>query len=522
MPEALQVLQEVTRRFEEAAERTRPVPEATPPGLPRRLSVGMAVYDDFDGVFFTVEAIRLYHPELVDEVELIVVDNHPEGPAAEQLKRLEHKLPGYRYVPFRGYRGTAVRDLVFREAASELVACVDSHVLFLPGALAALVSHLDEHPDDLVHGPVHREDGSIFATHFEPRWSEGMYGAWARDERAADPGHPPFEIELSGLGVFACRRDRWPGFHPHFRGFGGEEGYLHDKFRRKGGRVVCHPAAGYVHRFARPSGLPYVNTWSDRIRNYMLGWSELGLDTSPIEHHFRAFLGTEVAIPLLGAAADEVANPLSFFDAILCLQVDERADDWPEVWQRFDALGMGRVVERFAAITTPDNHHAGCARSHRAMVAEAKRRGLRNVLVIEEDAIFRDDTLEVVSRALAELDGRDWDLLYLGGLHRMPAKHPPTPVAGCAVLEKPGFVTTSHAVAYNASAFDRILDEIPEGPEALDTWLTTFRAIDHYLPKRILDGAFTAFVMNPRVVAQPWMLGNDDAELEHAARFTIG
>jgi hypothetical protein len=37
------------------------------------LTIGMATYDDFDGVYFTVQALRLYHD--LRDTELVVVDN---------------------------------------------------------------------------------------------------------------------------------------------------------------------------------------------------------------------------------------------------------------------------------------------------------------------------------------------------------------------------------------------------------------------------------------------------------------
>ena len=46
---------------------------------PRRLTIGMATYDDYDGVYFTVQAIPLYHPEVTLDTEILVIDNHPEG-----------------------------------------------------------------------------------------------------------------------------------------------------------------------------------------------------------------------------------------------------------------------------------------------------------------------------------------------------------------------------------------------------------------------------------------------------------
>src|SRR5580704_13856031 len=64
------------------------------------LTIGMATYDDYDGVYFTTQAIRLYHPEVTADTEILVIDNHPDGPCAAELKALENWIEGYRYVPW--------------------------------------------------------------------------------------------------------------------------------------------------------------------------------------------------------------------------------------------------------------------------------------------------------------------------------------------------------------------------------------------------------------------------------------
>ena len=107
----------------------------------KSLTIGMATYDDYDGVYFSVMAIRLFHPEVTDETEIVVVDNHPDGPCAADLKALENWVSGYRYVPFNRLRGTAVRDMVFREAAADFVLCMDCHVMFAAGALRQLIDY---------------------------------------------------------------------------------------------------------------------------------------------------------------------------------------------------------------------------------------------------------------------------------------------------------------------------------------------------------------------------------------------
>src|SRR3954447_16084042 len=97
------------------------------------LTIGMATYDDFDGVYFTLQALRLYH-DLAD-TELLVVDNY----GCEDTRRLVESWLGARYVRATDVVGTAApRDLVFREATGDAVLCCDSHVLFQPGAIARL------------------------------------------------------------------------------------------------------------------------------------------------------------------------------------------------------------------------------------------------------------------------------------------------------------------------------------------------------------------------------------------------
>ncbi len=123
------------------------VPEATPPGPTRFLTIGMATYDDYDGVYFSAQAIRLFHPEITARSEILVLDNNPSGPCAGALKKLETYISGYRYIPYGSSHGTSVRDCLFREANSTFVLSMDCHVLFAPGSLARLVSFLERRSD---------------------------------------------------------------------------------------------------------------------------------------------------------------------------------------------------------------------------------------------------------------------------------------------------------------------------------------------------------------------------------------
>src|SRR5919206_2761643 len=131
------------------------------------LTIGMATYDDFDGVYFTLQALRLYQD--LEDTELLVVDNF----ACEDTQAfVEHWAKG-RYMRATDVVGTAApRDLVFREAHGEAVLCCDSHVLFAPGAIARLKTFYRDHPDctDLLQGPLIYDDLETISTHFDPVW----------------------------------------------------------------------------------------------------------------------------------------------------------------------------------------------------------------------------------------------------------------------------------------------------------------------------------------------------------------
>ncbi|MDQ3285884.1 MAG: glycosyltransferase [Actinomycetota bacterium] len=264
------------------------------------LTIGMATYNDFNGVYFTLQALRLYQD--LRDTELLVVDNYG-CPATKQL--VEGWVHGARYVLATEVRGTAApRDLVFREARGEAVLCCDSHVLIAPGAIGRLKEYYREHPDcpDLLQGPLVYDDLETISTHFEPVWRAEMWGIWETDPRGQDPEGEPFEIPMQGLGVFSCRKGAWPGFNPMFRGFGGEEGYIHEKFRRAGGRCLCLPWLRWTHRFGRPAGIEYSLTVEEKLRNYLIGHAELGWDLTPVLAHFSEILPEDHVVAVAAEA----------------------------------------------------------------------------------------------------------------------------------------------------------------------------------------------------------------------------
>lgn len=218
------------------------------------LTVGMACYRNFDETWFTVQILRHMHGWRFD---VVVVDNAPERCRRTEAATLS---AGGRYYHRPDLNGTSrPRDAVFQFSRTEWTMCVDSHVILGANTITRLTADLAARPGspDILTGPMVNDDWRGLSTHWRPAAPPGLWGEWDgkpdarwalakaqtdnpidRDAgiRALD-AHPPFEIPSQGLGLFLMRTAAWPGFNRRFRGFGGEEGYIHEKVRRRGGKA---------------------------------------------------------------------------------------------------------------------------------------------------------------------------------------------------------------------------------------------------------------------------------------------
>jgi len=252
------------------------------------LTIGMATFDDFHGVYFSIQALRMYHPEIMNETEILIIDNNPTGPHGKECRSLSNHSPNIKYYAEPSPVSTAIRNKIFERAEGDFVVSMDCHILFEPGSLKKLLDYYkaNDKTNDLYQGPLVYDNLNNISTHFEPVWRAQMYGVWQTDKRGIDKNGEKFEIPMQGLGIFSCRKEAWLGFNTMFRGFGGEEGYIHEKFRQNGKKCWCLPFLRWVHRFGRPDGVKYPLTIDNKLRNYFIGHHELGLDVAPVINHF--------------------------------------------------------------------------------------------------------------------------------------------------------------------------------------------------------------------------------------------
>jgi hypothetical protein len=246
------------------------------------LTIGMATYDDFDGVFFSIQALRMYHDICnTDAVEFVVLDTNPTGEHGKAVNNYMKSLGKKgRYIPKESGEISSFNKYEIADYASgKYVLIIDCHVLLQQEAIENLLKyyHQNKNCNNLVQGPLLYDDLNNISTHFKPEWRGDMYGTWATNIEDYKKGQP-FEIPMNGMGLCSFERKNWPGISKHFKGFGGEEGYIAEKFRQNGGKNICLPQLGWNHRFGRPSGVKYRLTLEDRIWNYFVGWLEIKQD----------------------------------------------------------------------------------------------------------------------------------------------------------------------------------------------------------------------------------------------------
>lgn len=271
------------------------------------LTIGMATYDDFDGVYFTLQALKAYQD--LEDVELVVVDTKKES--CKDTANTCNAI-GAKYFHKPDKVGTsASRNYVFEVANGKFVLCIDCHVLLVKDAVKKLKEYIYKNINskDLIQGPLLYDDQKNISTHFKPEWRGQMYGTWETDKRYLT--QEEFEIPMQGLGLFCMRKDAWPKFNSHFRGFGGEEGYIQEKTRQNGGKNICLSWLKWIHRFARPKGVPYPLDLKDRIINYLIGWSELGMNYQEALEFFKKTLNVNQIGEILREFTKALGTPMT-------------------------------------------------------------------------------------------------------------------------------------------------------------------------------------------------------------------
>jgi hypothetical protein len=216
----------------------------------------------------------------------------------------------------------------------------------------------------------------------------------------------------------------------------------------------------------------------------------------------------------MNAPGQDENDPFDWFGSVHAINLDEDPERWNRAVDRYEAIGIETMVRRYSAVPTPESHHIGCALSWRGLVELAREEGRPRFLGLEDDAVFHSDIRELLPAATRMLDGLDWDLFFLGCFSAPPQDSE-------TVLQTLRVATTTHAVAVNGTAYERILADVPADQADMGPFIQRYLAIDQYFSALIHSGELRAYAAIPHLVSQPPLLGSGDADLDIAAHFRI-
>lgn len=254
------------------------------------LTIGMPCYDNKTEVWFTVQALRMYQD--LTNTEILVIDNKGDKDLQKAIAWKNVRCIEYSEINGAG----PAKNKVFEHAKGDFVVCMDSHVLLWPDAVSKLKHWVRTHWDDarnLIHGPLVLGGLTHAYTHYDNKWRGHMWGVWPKAVHPATiDGNDAVEIEMGPTGLFGCRKDSWLGFAQGLQGYGGIEGIINKKYEKAGRKNLCLPFLKWVHYFGSTHNYPLRQ--SDKIRNFLASFEEIGLDPKPIYDHFGKDVVTKI------------------------------------------------------------------------------------------------------------------------------------------------------------------------------------------------------------------------------------
>ncbi len=183
-------------------------------------------------------------------------------------------------------------------------------------------------------------------------------------------------------------------------------------------------------------------------------------------------------------------NLTDWFDRVYVINCAHRPDRLEETKKHLEETGMANNdwVHYYPAIIGDWTTHPadwgsgngawGCLRSHQRILEDVlhtrdneNRLTLNNVLILEDDVVFKKDALEKLNEFMEDVPN-DWGQIYLGGQHRRKKGNTDSPnvVIGNSV-------NRTHAYAVNQSTFQELYRHISYATDYRDT----NKHIDHQL-----------------------------------------
>ena len=203
-------------------------------------------------------------------------------------------------------------------------------------------------------------------------------------------------------------------------------------------------------------------------------------------------------------------NLTDWFDRVYVINCAHRPDRLEETKKHLEETGMAdndKVIYYPAIIgdwtTCPADWRSGygawgCLRSHQRIMEDVMhtrdsegRLSLGNVLILEDDVVFKDDAHQRLNKFMDEVPD-DWGQIYLGGQHRSRRK------AVSGQVYKAKSINRTHAYAVNSNCFQKLYRHISYATD----YKGTSKHIDHQLEKAHRRGDWPVYAPKQWIVGQ--------------------
>lgn len=214
----------------------------------------------------------------------------------------------------------------------------------------------------------------------------------------------------------------------------------------------------------------------ENIRDALLRTHELTYDTSFVWENWRRRAGS-------GSSVND------YFDAIYCINLDDRTDKWAECEEQARRYGLTKM-QRISAV---DGRHGengmnaidGCTASHRVVLEKIIEQRHARTLVLEDDFLIRHYDFNDRFTAIVPEVPVDWAMLYLGGHY---AEKPLARVSPNVIRNAAMLTTSSYGITLAAAR--EMLPVMAQGGAAPDSLYFDFNR----------RGA--CYTLQPRLMAQ--------------------
>jgi len=184
---------------------------------------------------------------------------------------------------------------------------------------------------------------------------------------------------------------------------------------------------------------------------------------------------------------DENININDFFDHVYCINLDHRKDRLKSAEKEFAKFGISfervsGIKNNFNINKTISDAEMGIVLTHKLIYLDAIKNNYKNILILEDDFVFRDTFVEDFNKTIKELPN-DWDLFYLGGLYwwSLPKEYS----ENISLANK---ILGAHALGVKSTVFETLLN-LTNFSEAVDvTYANKQKDLKSYISKKTLIG----------------------------------